>query len=241
VKGVLVVIPSRMGSTRFPGKVLAQLGGRSIVEWCWRAAKDADVGPVLVATESAEVAAAVKSFGGQAALTSAACQSGSDRVHEAAKKRAEQVIINLQGDQPLIRPETIRAVAQVLADNRKADIATAVMPLVEAARAADPNVVKAAMGKDGRCLYFSRSQIPFARAGKPPLYEHLGIYGYRRVALDRFVKLPPSELEKAESLEQLRALEDGMSIFAAVVKDVPVAIDTPEDLKRAESLLEKTS
>lgn len=238
MKNCVVVIPSRLGSTRFPGKVLARLGDRTIVEWCWRAARDADVGPVLVATESVEVAAAVKSFGGQAVLTSDKCRSGSDRVHEAAKKRAEQVIINLQGDQPLIRPATIRAVAQVLVDNKKADVATAVMPLEDAARAANPNVVKAAVGKDGRCLYFSRSPIPFGRGGKPKLYEHLGIYGYRRVALERFVKLPPSELEVAESLEQLRALEDGMAFFAAVVSDVPVAIDTPDDLKRAESLLD---
>ncbi len=248
-KDCVIVIPSRMGSTRFPAKVLALLAGKPIVRWCWEAAVAADVGPVLVATENQKVVDAVKAFGGDAVMTSDQCQSGSDRVYEAAKKRTEQIIINLQGDQPLIRAETIRAVAKVLEDNKKADIATAVMPLSaetelpSAARRIDnPNVVKAAMGKDGRCLYFSRSKIPFERNPGARYWEHLGIYGYRLAALERFVKLPPSALEKTESLEQLRALEDGMAIFAAVVDDVPVAIDTPDDLKRAESLLvEKTS
>lgn len=231
----LVVIPSRYGSTRFPAKVLAPLGGRPIVEWCWRAAKAARVGPVLVATEDRRVVDAVRSFGGEAVLTSAACVSGSDRVHEAARRHEAKTIINLQGDQPLIKPATIRAVAKLLA-RKDVDVSTAVMPLQDKGRLANPNVVKAALAKDGRALYFSRSMIPYPR-GEARWWEHLGIYGYQRRALDRFVKLPPSPLEKSESLEQLRALEDGMSIFAAVVADVPVAIDTPEDLQRAESLL----
>jgi 3-deoxy-manno-octulosonate cytidylyltransferase (CMP-KDO synthetase) len=234
---VLVVIPSRYGSTRFPAKVLAKLDGRPIVEWCWRAAKDAKVGPVLVATEDQRVVDVVESFGGKAVLTSPDCVSGSDRVYEAAKKLKADKIINLQGDQPLIKPETIKAVAKLLS-KKEVDISTAVMPLEDKGRIANPNVVKAALAVSGRALYFSRSPIPFPR-GEARYWEHLGIYGYQRKSLERFVKLPPSPLERSESLEQLRALEDGMKIFAAVVADVPVAIDTPEDLQRAESLLIK--
>jgi 3-deoxy-manno-octulosonate cytidylyltransferase (CMP-KDO synthetase) len=235
-----VVIPARLGSTRFPAKVLAKLRGRSIVEWCWRAAKAAKIGPVLVATEAQEVVDAVRAFGGIACLTPASCVSGSDRVHKAARMFPHKVdfILNLQGDQPLVEAKTLRAVVDMLKRNPKADMATAVMDLPDAKRAQDPNVVKAAVAKDGRALYFSRAAIPFPRNGHAPQrYEHLGIYGFRRAALDRFVKLPASNLEKTESLEQLRALEDGMSIYAAVVKDHPVAIDTKADLRRAELLL----
>ncbi len=240
MSGCLVVIPSRFGSTRFPGKVLAQLGGRSIVEWCWRAAVAARVGPVLVATESRVVADAVRSFGGTAVLTSASCRSGSDRVFEAARGSRLPFVINLQGDMPLIRPATIRRVAQLLRRRPKADIATAVIPLKDAARLRDPNAVKAALDGE-RALYFSRSPIPYPREPKAArTYEHLGIYGYRRKALERFVKLPPSLLERSESLEQLRALGAGMTILAAVVADRPVSIDTPGDLRRAAAVLKST-
>jgi 3-deoxy-manno-octulosonate cytidylyltransferase (CMP-KDO synthetase) len=231
-----------MGSTRFPGKVLAELGGRSIVEWCWRAAKDAKIGPVLVATEDERVARAVRAFGGVACLTSKTCASGTDRVWQAAKLFPHKVelILNLQGDQPLVDPKTLRDVVSVLKKRPAADIATAVMPLLDKSRVENPNVVKAALAKDGRALYFSRAPIPFPRNGTAPQrWEHMGIYGFRRAALERFVKLPPSPLEKTESLEQLRALEAGMSIFAAVVSDVPVAIDTPQDLALAERMLKK--
>lgn len=237
MKETLVVIPARHGSTRFPGKVLARLGGRPIVEWCWRAAVRARVGPVVVATEDERVVRAVRGFGGRAVLTSARCVSGSDRVFEAARASPAPYVINLQGDQPLIRAATIRAVAKLL-ERRGGPMATAVMPLEGSSRAADPNVVKAALAADGRALYFSRALIPFERVRKAARrFEHLGIYGFSRAALSRFVSLPPSPLERAESLEQLRALEDGMSIHAAVVRDYPAAIDTPSDLRRAERLL----
>lgn len=237
----LVVIPSRYASTRFPGKVLARLAGREVVEWCYQAAKRARLGPVVVATEDRRVAKAVQAFGGEALMTSPRCGSGSDRVHEAAKRYQTPFILNLQGDLPLVSPSTLRRVVKLLRDNPKADIATAVIPLQNPRRAADPNVVKAALGAQGRALYFSRSPIPFSRNGrKAPRYEHLGLYAFRRPALARFVRLPPSPLEKAESLEQLRALGDGMSIYAAVVHEPPVAIDTPADLRRAESFLKKS-
>lgn len=235
----LIVIPSRFGSQRFPGKVLAPLAGKPIVQWCFQAASQAKAGKVVVATEDQRVADAVKAFGGEAVLTSEKCVSGTDRTFEAAKPHERfKYVVNVQGDQPLIKAATIRKVVELLQKNPKADIATAVMPLSDQARVDNPNVVKAVLAKDGRCLYFSRSPIPYPRdGGTIPRWEHIGIYGFKRAALDRFVKLKPSALERIEMLEQLRALEDGMSIYAAVVDDVPVAVDTPEDLVRAELLL----
>lgn len=233
----LIVVPSRYGSTRFPAKVLAKLDGKPIVQWCWEAARAANAGDVLIATEDSRVAEVVKGFGGEAVITSDKCQSGTDRVFEAAKGSKADLIINVQGDQPLIKSETIRSVIDVLEKDRMVDISTAVMPLDDADRLDNPNVVKAAMAASGRCLYFSRSRIPFERNPGAKYWEHIGIYGFQRAALDRFVKLPPSPLELTESLEQLRALEAGMTISATVVAETPVAIDTPEDLRRAETFL----
>lgn len=235
---VLTVIPARLGSTRFPGKVLARLKGKTMVEWCWSAAKAAKLGPVLVATDNRLVADEVRRFGGQFVMTPRSCPSGSDRVWLAAKNHREAVILNYQGDMPLIKPATLRAAVKAL--TRGTDIATAVIPLTDGKRRRDPNVVKAVLTKDGRCLYFSRSEVPFGRDGAPvQSWEHLGIYVFRRAALRRFVSLPPSPLEKMEKLEQLRALEDGMIIQAAVVSERPVAVDVPADLKLAEKLLRR--
>lgn len=235
----VIVVPSRYGSTRFPGKVLAELAGKPIVRWCWEAANAAKAGQVIIATEDDRVSRVVQSFGGEVVLTSDKLVSGTDRVYEAVRHHKRfKYVLNVQGDQPLIQPDTVRKVVALLKKNKDCDIATAVMPLTDEARAQNPNVVKAVMSKNGRCHYFSRSPIPYPREGGAiQRWEHLGIYGFRRAALERFVKLKPSPLEKTEMLEQLRALEDGMCIFAAVVEDVPVAVDTPEDLKRAELLL----
>ena len=238
MKDCLVVIPARYASKRFPGKVLALLGGRPVVEWCWRAAVRSGVGPVLVATEDVRVVRRVEAFGGKAVLTSKSCASGSDRVHEAARGRREPLVINLQSDMPFVRPATLRRVAEVLRRRVGADIATAVIPLRDERRAKAPQVVKAALARDGRALYFSRAPIPFPRDGqKIKRFEHLGIYGFRRKALDRFVDLEPTPLELCECLEQLRALENGMTIYAAVVSDTGLAIDTPGDLEQAKRLL----
>lgn len=238
MSAVLTVIPARLGSTRFPGKVLARLRGRTMVEWCWRSAKAAGLGPVLVATDAKSVADEVRRFGGDSVMTPASCPSGSDRVWLAAKNRRENVILNYQGDMPLMKASTLRAAVKALTAGT--DVSTAVIPLPEGARANDPNVVKAVLTKDGRCLYFSRSAVPYPRDGtKIFRWEHLGIYVYRRAALRRFVSLPPSPLEKTEKLEQLRALEDGMTMRAARVSDRPVSIDVPADLKRAEKFLRR--
>lgn len=240
MSGVLTVIPARLGSTRFPGKVLARLGGRTMVEWCWRAAKAAKLGPVVVATDSKLVADEVRRFGGVAVMTPKSCPSGSDRVWLAAKGRNEKVILNFQGDMPLLKPKTLRATVKALRPGT--DVSTAVIPIPVAAkrRVNDPNVVKAVLADDGRCLYFSRLAVPLARdGGRSPHWEHLGLYVYRRDALKRFVSMPQSRLEKTEKLEQLRALEAGMTIRAAVVSERPVAVDVPADLKRAAKLLRR--
>ncbi len=163
MSGVLTVIPARLGSTRFPGKVLARLKGKTMVEWCWRAAKAANLGPILVATDDRTVADEVRRFGGAAVMTPKSCPSGSDRVWLAAKNHREAVILNYQGDMPLLKPATLRAAVKALTGD--ADIATAVIPLNDRKRRQDPNVVKVALTKKGRCLYFSRSNIPFGRDG----------------------------------------------------------------------------
>ena len=229
----LVVIPARLGATRFPGKVLADLDGKPVVRHCWEAAKAAGF-DVLVATESPLVVAAVEKFGGRAVLTSPSCQSGTDRVWEAVRgeSRADK-IVNVQGDEPFMLPATIAAVARLL-DDPGAEISTAVTDL-DSSRAAEPSVVKAALGKDGRCLDFFRRPPSPAMTG---IFQHIGIYGYTREALKRFVGLAPSKRELEEKLEQLRAMDNGMKICAAQVKHVPIAIDTPEDLRRAAQVLQ---
>lgn len=225
----LTVIPARLGSTRFPRKVLAKLAGRTMIEWCWRAAKAAKLGPVLVAVDSREVADEVRRFGGESVMTSPSCPSGSDRVWLAAKSRRESIILNFQGDMPLIKPATLRATVNAL--NRGTDIATSVIELNDASRRENVHVVKAVLAKNGCCLYFSRAPVSS--------WEHLGLYAYRRAALKRFVSIPPSPLEISEKLEQLRALEDGMMIRAAIVRERPVAVDVPSDLRRAEIMLRR--
>lgn len=225
----LTVIPARLGSTRFPRKVLAKLAGRTMLEWCWRAAKAAKLGPVLVAVDSREVAEEVRRFGGESVMTSPSLPSGSDRVWAAARRRREPIILNYQGDMPLLKPATLRATVKAL--SKGADVATSVIALDDDARRNDKNVVKAVLTENGRCLYFSRAPVS--------AWEHLGLYAYRRAALRRFVSMPPSPLEKSEKLEQLRALENGMRIDGVVVHERPVAVDVPSDLRRAETMLRR--
>ncbi|MBI5244826.1 MAG: 3-deoxy-manno-octulosonate cytidylyltransferase [Elusimicrobia bacterium] len=247
MKSTLIVIPARLGSTRLPRKVLKPLGGKLVVEWCRQAALKSGIGPVVVATDHPEVLRAVESCGGAAVLTPEDCRSGTDRVYaalcaiERARRRRYPFVINLQGDEPFIRPATIRAVAELLWQG--APMATAVIPMTDPREAGNPSVVKVALAASGRCLYFSRAPIPFRRAadgdGAAPerMHRHIGIYGFARKALERFVRLPPSRLELIESLEQLRALEHGIEIFACRAHGAPLAIDTASDLRRAGRLL----
>jgi 3-deoxy-manno-octulosonate cytidylyltransferase (CMP-KDO synthetase) len=237
----VIVIPTRMASSRLPGKPLADIGGVPMIVRVWRQAVAAGVGPVVVAAAEREIAAAIESAGGRAVMTSPDLPSGSDRVHAALASVGEaafDAVINLQGDLPAIDPDLIRAVAAALSESG-ADIATLAAEIHDAAEADNPSVVKAVVdwradGQSGRARDFVREK---SRAGNPPWFHHIGIYAYRREALARFVSLPPSPREKEEKLEQLRALEAGMTIWVARTDAVPLSVDTPEDLVRARKAL----
>lgn len=234
-----------MASTRLPGKPLADIGGSPMIVQVWRRAMEADIGPVVVCCAEPNIAAAVERAGGRALLTRPDHPSGSDRIFEALSlldpQRLHDVVVNLQGDLPTLDPALVRASLEPLADTQ-CDIATLVAPITEESERHDPNVVKVALSlaegaSCGRALYFSRAAVPW---GDGPLWHHIGLYAYRRAALERFVSLPPGMLERRERLEQLRALENGMRIDAAVVATVPLGVDTAADLERARSLLMKS-
>ena len=242
---VLIVIPARMAATRLPGKPLADIGGEPMIVHVLRRAEAAAIGPAVVATDSEAVAAAVVKAGGQAVLTRADHASGSDRVFEALEQidgnGRVKIIVNLQGDLPTLSPAAIAAVLGPLSDPA-VDIATLAAEIALAQERSDPNVVKVvgtpvSAGRL-RALYFTRATAP---SGQGPLYHHIGLYAFRRAALERFVKLPPSPLERREKLEQLRALEAGMRIDVALVDTVPLGVDTPEDLEKARAVLTERS
>jgi 3-deoxy-manno-octulosonate cytidylyltransferase (CMP-KDO synthetase) len=241
----LIVIPARMASTRLPGKPLADIAGAPMIVQVWRRAMEAGVGPVVVAAGEREIAEAVVGAGGKAVLTRADHPSGSDRVWEAVQAvdpdGKAPAVVNLQGDLPTLEPQLIRDCASLL--DKGADITTLAAEITDAGERTNPNVTKAVISmadgaRSGRALYFTRATAP---SGEGPLFHHIGIYAYRRDALERFVGLPPSPLEKREKLEQLRALEAGMRIDVAVVDTVPLGVDTPEDLERARNALETAS
>ena len=233
----LVAIPARMASTRLPGKPLADIAGRPLIVHVLERAVEAGVGPVLVACCEEEVAAAVQAAGGNAAMTEPDLPSGSDRIRAALDAfdpgRQYDRVVNLQGDLPTVPAGDIRA-ALALLDEPEVDIGTVAARIVREEERTNPNVVKAVFGADGRALYFTRATAP---AGPGPLFHHIGLYAWRRAALERFTELPPSPLEQREKLEQLRALEAGMRIAVAVVDSVPLGVDTPADLARARELL----
>ncbi len=238
----LIIIPARMASTRLPDKPLADIGGLPMIVRVWRQAHDAGMGRAVVAADSEEICAAVRAAGGEALMTRADHASGSDRVFEALNRidpEAEaDIVVNVQGDLPTIDPALIRACAAVL-DTKGPHIATLAAEIADPEERTNPNVVKVvgtplAEPNRLRALYFTRATAPH---GDGPLYHHIGLYAYRRTALERFVSLAPSCLEKRERLEQLRALEDGMRIDVAVVDTVPLGVDTPADLERARHLL----
>jgi 3-deoxy-manno-octulosonate cytidylyltransferase (CMP-KDO synthetase) len=237
----LVLIPARMAATRLPGKPLLDIAGLPMIVHVLRRAEAAKIGRVAVATDTPEIAAAVKSHGGEAVMTRADHPSGSDRIYEAMQTldpegRAE-IVINLQGDFPTITPDTIRSVLPPLADSA-VDISTLASEIHSEEEDLAPSVVKAVGSPIGprrlRALYFTRATAPW---GDGPRYHHIGLYAYRRAALERFVRLPPSPLELQEKLEQLRALEAGMRIDVTIVDTVPRGVDTPADLETARRIL----
>jgi 3-deoxy-manno-octulosonate cytidylyltransferase (CMP-KDO synthetase) len=238
---VLVIIPARLASARLPGKPLADIAGRPMIVHVMQRATEAAVGEVVVATDAEEIATAVAKAGGRAVMTRGDHASGSDRVHEAAglidPDRRAGVILNVQGDFPTLAPAHIRAVLGPLSDP-PVDVATLAAEIRDDAERFDPNVVKVvgspiAPGRL-RALYFTRATAP---SGEGPLYHHSGIYAYRRGALDRFVALPPSALERRERLEQLRALEAGMRIDVTIVDVVPFGVDTADALELARNVI----
>jgi 3-deoxy-manno-octulosonate cytidylyltransferase (CMP-KDO synthetase) len=239
----LIVIPARLKATRLPNKPMADIGGEPMIVHVWRRAVEADCGPVVVATDAEAVRDAILQAGGEALMTLPGHPSGSDRVFEAVLARDPHrklgAVVNLQGDLPTLDPALVRACLRAL-DEGDADIGTIAAEIVREEERTDPNVVKAVGTPIGdgsmlRALYFSRATAPY---GDGPLYHHIGIYAYRRDALERFVSLPPSPLELREKLEQLRALEAGFRINVALVDTVPLGVDTPRDLERARELLQ---
>lgn len=231
-----------MQATRLPGKPLAEIGGLPMIVQVLHRAREADLGPVVVATDSEEVADVVRAAGGVAQMTASHHPSGSDRIHEAVTRLDPEgrhdLIVNVQGDLPLIAPRAIRAVLEVMQPPEVA-LGTLVASITREEERTAPSVVKMVGTEHApgrfRCLYFTRATAPW---GEGPLWHHIGLYAWRRGALTRFVGLPPSPLERREKLEQLRALEDGMRVDAAVVDDIPLGVDTPEDLSRARALWE---
>jgi 3-deoxy-manno-octulosonate cytidylyltransferase (CMP-KDO synthetase) len=237
----IVVIPARMAATRLPNKPMADIHGEPMIVHVWRRAQEADIGPVVVATDSEVIAEAITRRGGRVQMTRGDHPSGTDRVHEAVSALdptgAHDAVVNVQGDLPTIAPATIRAALVPLMDPA-VDVATLVAEIVREEERTAPQVVKMvgsvlAPGRF-RCLYFTRATAPW---GEGPLWHHIGLYAWRRAALARFVALPPSGLEQREKLEQLRALEAGMRIEAIAVDAVPLGVDTPEDLERAREML----
>lgn len=237
----LIVIPARMAALRLPGKPLADIHGAPMIVHVWRRAVEAAIGPVLVATDSVEIAAAIAGAGGEAVMTRADHPSGSDRIHEAVEQfdpdGRHDVIVNVQGDLPTIDPRIIAASLLPLA-NPAVDIATLAAIIRREEERHASHVVKAIGTPLGlnhlRALYFTRATAPW---GEGDLFHHIGLYAYRRAALSRFVGLAPSPLERREKLEQLRAIEAGMRIDIVVVDTVPLGVDTPDDLDRARALL----
>ncbi|MEO3679665.1 3-deoxy-manno-octulosonate cytidylyltransferase [Rheinheimera fenheensis] len=239
----LVVIPARYASSRLPGKPLADIGGKSMVERVYQQALQSGASRIVVATDDERVAAVVDAFGGEVCMTRPEHNSGTERLAEVISKLAlpaETVVVNVQGDEPFIPPLIIRQVAQNLAAQQKARMATLAVPLSDSSEISNPNIVKVVSDKDGYALYFSRSVIPFDRDGKfqqqlaQHYRRHIGIYAYRAGFIQQYVSWPASTLEQIESLEQLRVLWQGEAIHVdTALQTPPVGVDTPEDLAHA--------
>jgi len=241
--GCAIIIPARYRSSRFPGKVLALLAGRPMIQHVWeRATAVPDVDRVIVATDDGRVAAAAEAFGAEVMMTSESCQSGTDRVAEAAASIASDIIVNLQGDLPLIPPRLIAAARQPLLDDPAVMMSTLKRPMTRLDELRSPNTVKVVTDRNGDALYFSRAPIPLARdrSAADPLppgvyFHHMGLYVYRKSFLTTFAKLPAGRLEQLEQLEQLRALEHGYRIRVVEVNEGTVEVNAPDDLAAAEA------
>jgi 3-deoxy-manno-octulosonate cytidylyltransferase (CMP-KDO synthetase) len=240
---VIGVIPSRWGSTRFPGKSLTPLCGKPLVQWVAEgAARAKSLDELVVATDDMRIADAVRAFGGRVVMTRSDHPTGTDRIAEAVKSTDAEIVINIQGDEPLINAALIDGLAAAMKSDPSWDMATAARPITNERDLQISSVVKVVFDAAGRALYFSRSLIPFVRdpaavAGETLHWSHVGIYAYRRAFLQRFVEMPQCMLEKAESLEQLRALHAGARIAVLRTREKGIGVDTPEDVPYVEALL----
>ena len=235
VPSAIAIIPARYQSSRFPGKVLAEIDGRTMIEHVYRrAAAATSIASVIVATDDERIRAAVAAFGGDVRMTSPHHPSGTDRIAEVAAGLDAGLIANVQGDEPLLEPATIDLAVSAFAHDPSLGISTLCRRIDDPADAANPNVTKVVVDRDGHALYFSRSAIPFVRPGCPPapVWRHIGLYVCRRDVLLRLAALPPTPLEQAEALEQLRALEHGIRIKVLETAHQAIGVDTPEDLER---------
>jgi 3-deoxy-manno-octulosonate cytidylyltransferase (CMP-KDO synthetase) len=243
---IIAVIPSRYASTRLPGKPLVALGGKSMIERVWeRVLRAQSVSQVLVATDDERIRSAVQAFGGQAVMTRSDHRSGTERVAEVAATHGDAaIIVNVQGDEPLIEPAAIEAAIDAIVSDDTVNIATLAVPISSPADIMDPNVVKTVLDFDGNALYFSRAPIPWVRDRGGSVHarhlKHLGLYAFRRAALLEFATFPQGDLERIEQLEQLRWLENGYRIRVAETQFDSISVDMPEDVARVEELLAKS-
>jgi 3-deoxy-manno-octulosonate cytidylyltransferase (CMP-KDO synthetase) len=241
--GILAVIPARYASSRLPGKPLVPLGGKSMIQRVWERVRQAKtISGVIIATDDERIRSAVEAFGGEVAMTRADHRSGTERVAEAALARGDaEIIVDVQGDEPLIEPAAIDTAVETIRDDLEASVATLAVPITKTADIMDPNVVKAVLDFDGNALYFSRAPIPWVRDRGGPVHakhlKHLGLYVFRRAALLEFPTFPQGDLERIEQLEQLRWLENGYRIRVAETEYDSVSVDMPEDVARVEQLL----
>lgn len=238
---VAIIIPARYASTRLPGKPLIKIHDKTIIQWVYeRACQSKLAQEVIVATDDERIYQSVKEFGGQVNMTASSHLSGSDRIAEIAKENQEmEIIVNVQGDEPLIIPESIDGAIQALISDKNADISTLIREITDNEEVLNPNVVKVVTDNCGKALYFSRAAIPYEReSGQTKFYAHIGLYAYRRQSLLKMTQLEQTNLEKAECLEQLRALQSGMSIKTVVVDYKPIGIDTPEDVEEFKRYLQ---
>lgn len=248
-----VIIPARFSASRLPGKPLLTIGDRPLIQWVWQCAQASGAASVTVATDDARIFGAARAFGADCVMTSPQHASGTDRIAEVVRAKgfaAEDVVVNLQGDEPMMPAAVVREVAEALSSRRLIDIATAVAPIQSLAEFLDADCVKALRAADGRALYFSRAPVPWPRdsvtGGQPcrfaGAWRHIGIYAYRVRSLLQFALWSPTPLEEAEKLEQLRALEHGMQIHLVTLSEAPPAgVDSPQDLQRVRAALQKVS
>ena len=237
-KKVIIIIPARLASTRLPNKPLAIIEGKTMIQRVYEQALKANLGEVIIATDGEKIANEIKKFGGKYILTNPDLQSGTDRIYSAYKLLKEDfdIIVNVQGDLPNIDPNVISECVNLSLEN-DCDIATVASKISDISEINNPNVVKIALAQNGLALYFSRSAIPFSKNINDDYFHHIGIYAYKKNALEKFINLSPSPLEKRESLEQLRALENGMKIAVKIVNAHPLSVDTQEDLDKVINLI----